>query len=308
MIISWESFNCSINLSMEVNKIEKYIYIIKNDINNKVYIGQSNNPEYRFKQHCRKNKDNSLIDLAIQKYGINHFTMEVLEGPIKNYNEREKYYIIKYNSLRPNGYNILEGGSEPPLFKGVEHPEANFKTNKDLEKIVSELKFTKNSIRDIAKGFNVSPSCVSDINLGNTYYNSNNEYPLRKISNPRGKLTQEDVEEIIYALKFSYTSYEDIGKIYGVEGRSISRINNGTYHKQDVISYPIRKYRATKNPCKLTYHQVSEIIALISTTKISLRQIAMLYNVAPNIIIGIKNGSTKMYRRDNLNYPLRANN
>lgn len=234
--------------------------------------------------------------------------MQILEGPIKNYNEREKYYILKYNSLRPNGYNILEGGNEPPLFKGIEHPEANFKSIEELEKIILDLKFTTNSIRDIAKKFNVSPSCVNDINLGNTYYNSNIGYPLRKNPNPTGKLTQEDIEEIIYSLKFSYTSYEDIGKRYGVEGRAISRINNGTYHKQENISYPIRKYRATKNPCKLTYHQVTEIINLISTTKISLRQISILYNVAPNIIIGIKNGSTKMYRRDNLNYPLRANN
>lgn len=288
--------------------MEKYIYIITNDINNKVYIGQSNDPKYRFNQHCRPNNDNSLIDLAIQKYGKEHFTMSILEGPIRNYNEREKYYILKYNSLRPNGYNILEGGSEPPLFKGIEHPEAKIKTNIELEKIVSDLRFTKNSIRDIAKKFNISPSCVSDINLGNTYYNSNIEYPLRKNPNPTSKLTQEDIEEIIYALKFSYSSYEDIGKRYGIEGRAISRINSGTYHKQDDISYPIRQYRATKNAGQLTYHQVSEIIELISTTKISLRQIALQYNVAPNIIIGIKNGSTKMYRRDNLIYPLRANN
>ena len=288
--------------------MKKYIYIITNDINNKAYIGQSNDPKYRFNQHCRPNNDNSLIDLAIQKYGKEHFTMSILEGPIRNYNEREKYYILKYNSLRPNCYNILEGGNEPPLFKGIEHPESKFKTNIELEKIVSDLRFTKNSIRDIAKKFNVSPSCVSDINLGNTYYNSNIEYPLRKNPNPASKLTQEDIEEIIYALKFSYSSYEDIGKRYGVEGRAISRINSGTYHKQDDIPYPIRQYRATKNAGQLTYHQVSEIIELISMTKISLRQIALQYNVAPNIIIGIKNGSTKMYRRDNLIYPLRANN
>ena len=73
----------------------KYIYVITNDINNKVYIGQSNDPKYRFNQHCRSNDDNSLIDLAIQKYGREHFTMSILEGPIKNYNEREKYKTKK---------------------------------------------------------------------------------------------------------------------------------------------------------------------------------------------------------------------
>lgn len=288
--------------------MEKYIYIIENDINNKVYIGQSNNPEHRFSQHCRLNKDNSLIDVAIQKYGKEHFTMKILEGPIKNYNDREKYYIILYNSLRPNGYNVLEGGNEPPLFKGIEHPEASFKTDEELQEIVFKLKNTKDSIRTIAKEYSVSSSCINDINMGNTYFNKQETYPLRKNPNPTGKLTNEDVEQILYSLKFSYDSYEDIGKRYGVEGRAISRINKGVYHKQEKENYPIRKYRATSNPCKLTYHQVEEIINLISTTNISLRQIAIQYNVAPNVIIGIKNGSTKMYRKDNLKYPLRANN
>lgn len=48
---------------MEV--IKKDIYIIKNDINDKVYIGQSVNSQERFRSHCKPNKDHSLIDYAI---------------------------------------------------------------------------------------------------------------------------------------------------------------------------------------------------------------------------------------------------
>ena len=288
--------------------MEKYIYIIKNDVNNKVYIGQSNNPEYRFGQHCRVNQDNCLVDFAIQKYGKEHFTMEILEGPVENYNERERYYIEKYNSIRPNGYNTLEGGNEPPLFRGINHPEANFKTVEELNKIIDELINTDKSLRNIAKEFNVSSSCIYDINLGNTYHNSDLDYPLRKVPHLIGKLSEDDVDEIIYSLQFSYDSYEDIGKRYGVEGRAISRINKGIFHHRDNIDYPIRKYRATSNPCQLTYRQVSEVIELISKTDMSLRQIGIQYNVDSRVIIGIKNGTTKMYRRDNLTYPLRANN
>ena len=36
-----------------VGIIKKDIYIIKNDLNDKVYIGQSINSEERFKSHCK---------------------------------------------------------------------------------------------------------------------------------------------------------------------------------------------------------------------------------------------------------------
>ena len=37
---------------------------------------------------------------------------------MEDYNEKEKYWINFYNSLTPNGYNILSGGDEPPILKG----------------------------------------------------------------------------------------------------------------------------------------------------------------------------------------------
>ena len=69
----------------------KDIYIIKNDINNKVYIGQSNNVNQRFQAHCKPSSayvENDLVAKAIQKYGKSHFWVEVLEENIENYNER----------------------------------------------------------------------------------------------------------------------------------------------------------------------------------------------------------------------------
>ena len=48
------------------------IYKITNLINNQSYIGQSINIEQRIKQHFR-NKDKTVIDNAIQKYGKENF-------------------------------------------------------------------------------------------------------------------------------------------------------------------------------------------------------------------------------------------
>ena len=49
----------------------------------------------------------------MKKYGIEHFHYEILEDNIldkKELSEREKYWIKKLNTIRPNGYNIASGG------------------------------------------------------------------------------------------------------------------------------------------------------------------------------------------------------
>lgn len=95
------------------------IYIIKNDINNKVYIGQSINIHKRIQEHfwkseCSKDVSyNSALHLAIRKYGKEHFYYEILEEcDVSLLDEREREYIKQYNSISPNGYNILSGGQQ----------------------------------------------------------------------------------------------------------------------------------------------------------------------------------------------------
>ena len=56
-----------------------YVYKITNKLNNKIYIGQSVNIERRWKEHICDNRKNSLIHLAIQKYGKDNFDFEVIE-------------------------------------------------------------------------------------------------------------------------------------------------------------------------------------------------------------------------------------
>ena len=87
----------------------KSIYCNTNLTNNKKYIGQSIHPYIRFQQHCQKSCQHvSLIHQAIQKYGKENFQFEILESNISNFNEREKYWIKKLNTLQPYGYNLLE--------------------------------------------------------------------------------------------------------------------------------------------------------------------------------------------------------
>lgn len=95
------------------------IYKIINNINNKVYIGQSINIEKRIKEHFWKANNsndrsfNSILHQAIRKYGSENFTYEVIaECSVEEIDELEHKYIAQYNCISPNGYNILSGGQK----------------------------------------------------------------------------------------------------------------------------------------------------------------------------------------------------
>lgn len=95
------------------------IYCITNKLNNKKYIGQTTKTaDLRFAEHVKiafgnNSKKKQAIHLAIYKYGKDNFEIQVIEDNINNkdiLNKKEEYYISKYNTMVPNGYNIHKGG------------------------------------------------------------------------------------------------------------------------------------------------------------------------------------------------------
>lgn len=286
-----------------VGIIKKDIYVIKNDINQKLYIGQSLNAEERFKSHCKKNYDNSLVDAAIQKYGKEYFRVEILEKQIENYNEKEKYWIKEMNSLAPNGYNILEGGNEPPILYGDNHPNVKI-SDEQLVLLKQDLKETNIPLSQLAEKYSISKKQVLRINQGVSRSQIDEQYPLRESPNINGKLTEEDVDTIIELLKHTYRFNGTIAREFGVEVHAISQINKGEYHHRENVKYPIREWKSC-GVIKLTYEQVTEIIKRLQTTKDSLNSIAKDYNVTSGTVKGINCGTYKTYKRDNLQYPIR---
>ena len=95
------------------------IYKITNIINEKCYIGQSIYLKKRIKRHLsyKQHKDNLALYKAFDKYGIDKFTIEILEtidtekcNNIKSELDRlEIFYIKKYDSYS-SGYNQTIGG------------------------------------------------------------------------------------------------------------------------------------------------------------------------------------------------------
>lgn len=94
-----------------------YLYRIMNTLNDKIYIGQSNNPEYRWKQHkydSRRENPVQYVHRAMAKYGIKNFTFEVIATckTQEDTDEIESLLIIQYNSRNKEcGYNLMVGGS-----------------------------------------------------------------------------------------------------------------------------------------------------------------------------------------------------
>ena len=132
-----------------------FIYIIRNTINNKVYIGQTRTSvNQRWSEHLRHARyGNQVINRAMRKYGIDKFYIETLEiCEVSELDKREIYYIDLYDSTdKSKGYNVSIGGNTPRFKRKV------LSINELVNLYVNE-KFT---LENIAKKYNISRYIIS---------------------------------------------------------------------------------------------------------------------------------------------------
>lgn len=87
------------------------VYIIRNGVNGKYYIGETMDVYGRMKHH--RHDKSQIIHRAFKKYGKDNFDVEVYYLPDfkkQDLIDLEEQLIIKYNSIYPTGYNILYKG------------------------------------------------------------------------------------------------------------------------------------------------------------------------------------------------------
>lgn len=135
-----------------------FIYIIKNIITDKVYIGQTiNTIEYRYKQHLRLalgDKAKSKLYVIMRELGIENFYVEqLIECNDSELNKYEQYYVEQYDSLN-NGYNTVY-----PCSSNGKRPAH------DYEDKVIDLYLSGKSFASIAKSVNISTQHANDIIL-----------------------------------------------------------------------------------------------------------------------------------------------
>lgn len=131
------------------------IYIFKNNINGKCYVGQSVKLRSRIKDHLR-NMQNHKLDLpiyrAIWKYGWHNFTLDILESfipdpsitneeLIKELDQLEIKYIEEYEAYT-KGYNCTKGGDYGVLGLKMT-PEQKKKVSEANKRAVAEGKCGK---------------------------------------------------------------------------------------------------------------------------------------------------------------------
>lgn len=278
----------------------KDIYIIRNTVNDKCYVGQSVDYKTRFRKHKEeakraKYKYRSVLYDAMNELGFDKFYVEVLESGVENYDEREIFWIKELNTLDPNGYNLAPGGIEPLHLTGVNHHGARIKNNEDLMGIYGELLNTDYSLTEIGEHFGCGYDVVFGINQGLTYRIDGYSFPLREFTISKGKL-----DRLTYDLKYSNYSYDELASIYGISKQQVKTINYGRSWYRDYVSYPIRKIQFSgKGDSEALYGIQRDLLS----TRLSFKDIGEKYGCSENTVRRINSGETN--RSTNYLYPLR---
>ena len=95
---------------------DMHVYLISNTVNEKIYIGQTvRTLPQRFACHksiAKNSKCPSAVHLAMRKYGISNFSIHSLQTchSQDELNKVEIAWIAEFDSVTPNGYNLLKGG------------------------------------------------------------------------------------------------------------------------------------------------------------------------------------------------------
>lgn len=150
------------------------VYKISNDINAKIYIGQTTETlDKRFKRHCGYQlKDGTYLHNAMKKYGIEHFSIELVEivQSQKQLDEKEYYWIQFYDSIK-YGYNLKKekgkcGGDTLSNHPNIQEIKNKISKSKEKEKNPNSIKVKAINIKTSEeKIFNSMKECQIYFNI-----------------------------------------------------------------------------------------------------------------------------------------------
>lgn len=166
-----------------------YIYLIENNITNKRYVGQTilSDVNKRWNKHKQVNKSfvGTCLYNSYIKYGIENFTFKIICICFDEDTDKfEEEYINKYNTLSPNGYNMIEGGKSrkfTPILKSLISDKLSGKNHPNFGKHLKEE--TKQKLRGKNSGVNAA-------NYGKKITQEQKER-LRKLAIERYKNTKQ---------------------------------------------------------------------------------------------------------------------
>lgn len=185
-----------------------YIYAFVNKLNNKVYIGKTNNLDKRYGQHIyNSNKSEFAIHKAIRKYGKDNFEfIKIDEDKDEDFVYKLEEYYIKLFASNIIGYNLNSGGLK--------------------------AKHTKESIAKISnkrKGFKFSEEAI--LKMKKTH-KENPNYSARKL------ILEQAIEiKQLYNLDYNNFNEKEICKKYNIGIQCLRNLlDNKTYKDTNIIT------------------------------------------------------------------------
>lgn len=270
-----------------------YIYQYTNLINNKKYIGQTNDINRRIREHKSNSFNpksinyNNIIHKAIRKYGYENFKIEILEtltnSSYEEVNKRECFWIKEMKSLiTQQGYNVLEGGNN--AWRSIFSQE-------EIANIKSLIK-KETPYSDIQKLYPISKTFISDINNGKYFYDDKCEYPLC-----RYKISADVYDALIEDLEQPELTFKELAEKYGLAESTVKKFNYGKlqqgYYNGE---YPIRKI----TPQEYKRLLIKDYLLNTDYTK---KEIVKLTNTSDETVRRVNIGAVD--RDEELTYPLR---
>jgi group I intron endonuclease len=202
------------------------IYLLKNTVNDKIYVGQTWRP--LLKRIYEGYRHSHHISNAIKKYGKDKFYYTVLTvcGTQEIADYWERHFIIKYNSIE-NGYNLKEGGSNGRLSEQTKLKISEAQSGEKGHWYGKTFSLeTKTKMSKAASGEN-------NAFYGETHPEENLIKMRANHKNKPNRFGLEEVNIIKYKANILKMSYSNIGKEYDADRHLISFVVNdsGPYKK-----------------------------------------------------------------------------
>jgi group I intron endonuclease len=187
-------FNLS-DLESISKDIKCCIYVIKNIITDKLYIGQTKGIlRNRIKKHIRESTNhsyNSNLYASFNKNGIENFNVAVLElCEEKDLNDKEKKWIAYLQTMSPNGYNLTSGGGQGTVYtKELILILSNSAKNKDKSVFKKHAVFMKQLYIENPEKREFMSEVVRKTHTGRK---QSNEWVEKRASKKRGTFLTEE--------------------------------------------------------------------------------------------------------------------
>lgn len=200
-----------------------YVYIIHNYINNKIYVGKTNNIKTRWSRHKANMRSRNVsvkkpIHWAMMKYGLDNFDFSVIQT-FRSEEEclgAEKYWIKYFSSFNRNfGYNLTIGGSGSSGFKLSQAAKNKIsQANKGLKRT------------DLFKVTRSNNMLGPKNHFYGKIHSENTKLKYSGENSKSAKLSSKQITEIINLFENRTYNQRQLAEVYGVAQQHISRIVN----------------------------------------------------------------------------------